>query len=124
MPASVDQLAKRNGHLRKMIWKEKYFVVINEQGPTWNARVSMREQEMWIEHAAFVNALAEEGFLLVGGPLRGGRTHRAMLVVDAESDSDVRKRLLEDPWMKAGILRVASIEPWEILAGPEAVLGR
>ena len=55
---------------------------------------------MWIEHAAFVNALAEEGFLLVGGPPGVAAQHRAMLVVDAESDSDVRKRLLEDPWMK------------------------
>ena len=92
-----------------------YFVVVNEQGRSWVASRSMREQPMWTEHANFVNALMYRGVIVLGGPLGSGHPHRAMLVVDAESEAAVRSLLLEDPWMRAEILRVASVSPWAIL---------
>ena len=107
-----------------MVWKMVYFAVINEQGPAWDSSRSMRGQEKWTEHAAFVNALAEEGFIMFAGPLGGGPRHRALLIVDAESELMVRARFAEDPWMQLGLLRVSSVEPWEVLVGPEAILGR
>jgi uncharacterized protein len=107
-----------------MVWKMVYFVVINEQGPNWIPSRSMRDQEKWTEHAAFVNALAEEGFIMFAGPLGGSSIHRALLIADAESESAVRTRFAEDPWMQMGLLRVASVEPWEVLVGPEEILGR
>jgi uncharacterized protein YciI len=107
-----------------MVWKMVYFVVINEQGPAWDSSRSMRDQEKWTEHAAFVNALAEEGFIMFAGPLGGRSNHRALLVVDAESESVVRARFAVDPWMQLGLLHITSVDPWEVLVGPEAILGR
>jgi uncharacterized protein YciI len=94
-----------------------HFVVVSEPGPAWVAGRPMREQDGWPEHAAFMNALAAERFVLLGGPLHGGPTHRALLVVAAPDESTARRRLGEDPWRVSGILRVRSFEPWEIILG-------
>lgn len=92
-----------------------YFVVISEQGPAWVDSHPMREQALWREHADFINPLCERGFVILGGPFGSGHPHRALLIVTSESRSAVHDQLQEDPWVKAGILRTASIEPWKIL---------
>jgi uncharacterized protein YciI len=71
----------------------------------------MREQDGWDEHAAFMERLAEEGFILLGGMLAD---ERALHVVEEESEEAVRARFAEDPW-PAEMLNVASVTPWEIL---------
>ena len=93
----------------------KYFVVTEEHGSAWNASRSMREQEEWDEHAAFMNKLVDEGFVVLGGPLGDGS--RTLLVVNAESESRVEIRLAADPWMSMGLLKIRKIESWEILLG-------
>jgi uncharacterized protein YciI len=75
----------------------------------------MREQTSWDEHAAFMNALADEGFVVLGGPV--GDVDRFLLVVDAETEEAIHTRFADDPWTPTGMLRVASVEPWEILLG-------
>jgi uncharacterized protein YciI len=99
----------------------RYLIVIRERGPSWVSSLAMREQEGWQEHGAFMNALAEQGFVRLGGPLGEGE-QRFLLVVDADSERAVRERLAEDPWTALGLLTVASVTPWEILllAGPSA----
>jgi hypothetical protein len=92
-----------------------YFVVVNVQGPSWVDSRSMRDQEQWTEHAAFINAAMYAGFVLLGGPLGDGPTHRALLVINSDSESAVRARLMEDPWIRSGILRIGSLEPWNLL---------
>ena len=59
-----------------------YFVVISEQGPGWDTKRSMREQRGWNEHAAFMDALEEERFIALGGPLGDYPDHRAMLIIN------------------------------------------
>ena len=49
-----------------------YFAVRRVRGPAWNASLPMRAQTQWAEHAAFMNALAAEGFVVLGGPLGSG----------------------------------------------------
>ncbi len=93
-----------------------YFVVINEQGPSWVGSRPVREQELWTEHAGFINSLTDRGFNILGGPLGNGEPHRALLIVSSESESAARPQPMDDPWMRAGILRIGSIEPWEIWA--------
>jgi hypothetical protein len=93
-----------------------YFVVINEQGPAWEDQVPMREQKGWTEHAVFMDALADEHFVILGGPLKY-RKHRSMLIVSSPDESVLRKRLAEDPWMRDGVLRTIEIYPWEVLLG-------
>ena len=99
----------------------RYLIVIRERGPAWVASLAMREQEGWQEHGAFMNALAEQGFVRLGGPLGEGE-ERFLLVVDADSEAAARERLAEDPWTASGLLTVACVAPWEILllAGPDA----
>jgi hypothetical protein len=77
----------------------------------------MRDQKGWPEHAVFVDALANERFVILGGPLGNYRKHRAMLILDAPNEEVLRKRLAEDPWMREGVLRTIEIYSWEILLG-------
>src|SRR2546428_13046168 len=77
----------------------------------------MRDQKGWPEHAVFMDALADEHFVKLGGPLGNYRKHRAMLILDAPNGEILRKRLAEDPWMRDGVLRTIEIYPWEILLG-------
>jgi len=88
------------------------FVVIEVSGPSWDVSRGRREQDGWDEHAAFMDGLVEEGFVVLGGPLGDG--DRVMLVVEAEDEDEVRRRFAPDPWLPAGILEVASLEPWTI----------
>ncbi|HZY46645.1 MAG TPA: hypothetical protein VFE96_02505 [Candidatus Bathyarchaeia archaeon] len=94
-----------------------FFVVINEQGPSWDAKRSMRQQNGWTEHAVFMDALEEEHFVVLGGPLGNYAKHRAMLIVNASNEQELRKRLAEDPWMRTEMLRTVEVYPWEILLG-------
>ena len=93
------------------------FVVINEQGPGWEDKRPMREQRDWTEHAAFMDALEEEGIVVLGGPLGNYHKHRAMLILRGSNEQDVRKRLAEDIWIRTGVLRSIEFYPWEILLG-------
>ena len=82
------------------------------RGPAWNAALTLREQAGWGAHATFMNALAAEGFVVLGGPLGDGDT---LLIVDAADEDTIAKRLANDPWSLTGLLEIASIQPWTIL---------
>jgi uncharacterized protein YciI len=73
----------------------------------------MRSQALWTEHAAFMNALAAEGFVVLGGPLAAGE--EVLLIVDSASEVSVRTRLATDPWSTAGLLETARVESWTVL---------
>ena len=60
-----------------------------------------------------MDALAEEGFVVLGGPIGDGT--RFLLIIDAPSQQDIVARLADDPWTPMGLLTIASIEPWEVL---------
>ncbi len=92
-----------------------YFVVISEQGAAWNSARSMRDQGQWSDHASFMNSLVDQGFVILGGPIKDGSIHKARLIVKSESEAEVRSRLAEDPWVQSGLLKTQSIEPWEVL---------
>ena len=57
-----------------------YFAVRRARGPAWNAARPMREQALWQEHADFMNALATEGFVVLGGPIGSGE--ETLLVIE------------------------------------------
>jgi len=75
----------------------------------------MEEQAGWASHASFMDTLAEEGFVLLGGPLEG--TPDVLLVVRARSVDEVLGRLAQDPWSVADLLRVSRAEPWTLRLG-------
>jgi uncharacterized protein YciI len=74
----------------------------------------MREQALWDAHAVFMNALAAEGFVVLGGPVGDGG-EETLLVIDAESEETLRARLATDPWTCNGLLEIGRVEPWTIL---------
>ena len=90
-----------------------YLTVRRVRGPAWDAALPMRSQIRWAEHAAFMNALAAEGFVVLGGPLGSGE--EVLLVIDAPSKEAARERLATDPWSTAGLLQIARVEPWTVL---------
>jgi hypothetical protein len=47
-----------------------YYAVTREPVERWDSSRPMREQDKWDEHAAFMDGLADEGFILLGGPPR------------------------------------------------------
>ena len=90
-----------------------YLTVRRVRGPAWNAALPMRAQALWAEHAAFMNALAAEGLIVLGGPLGAGE--ETLLVFDSVSEDTVRARLDADPWTGSGLLEIGRVEPWTIL---------
>ena len=94
-----------------------YFAVRLRRGPAWNAARPMREQVLWAQHAVFMDALADEGFVVLGGPLA---EPAVLLVIDAPSEDVIRTRLAADPWHAAKLLEIVGVEPWTILLDRDA----
>jgi uncharacterized protein YciI len=90
-----------------------YYLVEEAKGPTWDQARGRREQAGWDEHAAFMEALAEEGFAILAGPIGEGDGETVLLVVAAPDEAAVRARLAQDPWLE-GVLTIASIRPWSV----------
>jgi hypothetical protein len=91
-----------------------YYLVEETKGPAWDQSCRRREQVGWDEHAAFMDRLAAERFVVLGGPIGDdGEVDNVLLVVDAQDEATIRARLDEDPWLK-GVLRIESIRPWSI----------
>ena len=88
-----------------------FHVVLHRSGPEWDPSRPLEEQSGWTEHAAFMDALVDEGFLVLGGPLFD--EHRVVHAVEAESEEAVRATLARDPWSGTHLV-VSAIEPWTI----------
>ena len=90
-----------------------FFAVRLKRGGPWDWSRGLREQDGFDEHAQFMDALVEEGFVVLGGPLAGER--EILHAVSAPSEDVVRERLGQDNWHRNGMLTIASIEAWTIL---------
>jgi uncharacterized protein YciI len=91
-----------------------YFLVKQVPGPAWDSSRRRRDQAGWGEHAAFMDALAADGVIVLGGPVGEDDGDYALLVVDLKDEADVRSRLGADPWAAAGTLAIESVEPWSV----------
>jgi hypothetical protein len=89
------------------------FAVRLERGGPWDWSRDLREQDGWDEHATFMDSLVYDGFIVLGGPIGGGR--EILHAIEAPSEEAVRERLAEDIWHQNRMLRITSIEPWTIL---------
>ena len=91
-----------------------YYLVERAKGPAWDHSRGRREQAGWDDHAAFMDALAEEGFVVLGGPIGEGDGENVLLVVAANDEATIRARIDEDPWPDE-LLTTESIRPWSVL---------
>jgi hypothetical protein len=88
-----------------------FLVILRRSGPQWDHSRPMEEQSDWPAHAAFMDQLVDDGFIILGGPLAD--EVRVAHVVEAESESEVRSTWARDPWSGTH-LEVDSIDPWTI----------
>ena len=92
-----------------------YFVVLRRSGPEWKSGVPLEQQSGWDEHAAFMDALVDDGFVLLGGPLTNDEG-QALLVVEADDEETVQRTLAGDPWHESHLV-VDSVDEWTIRLG-------
>ncbi|MGH2802689.1 MAG: YciI family protein, partial [Thermoleophilaceae bacterium] len=79
----------------------------------WDHARRRRDQDGWDEHAAFMDALTDEGVVVLGGPVGEGDGDDVLPVVDVESEAAIRARLADDPWAH-DVLTIESVEPWSV----------
>ena len=88
-----------------------FLLVLRQSGPDFDRSRPLEEQSRWSEHAAFMDGLVDDGFIVLGGPLADdGRVAHA---VEADSAQAVRETLAGDPWSETH-LRIDTIEPWTV----------
>ena len=88
-----------------------FLVVLRRSGPDYDHSKPLEEQSGWAEHAAFMDGLVEDGFIVLGGVL--GDELRTAHAVEAASEDEIRETLARDPW-SGSHLEVDSIDPWTI----------
>lgn len=95
------------------------FAITREAGPNWTDGKGAFEQAAVNDHAAFMGNLADEGFVLFAGPLAGSEHDRirVLLIAEAGSETDIHRRLADDPWAQR--LVTTSVEPWNLFVGAD-----
>ena len=89
------------------------FAVTLVHASNWDEGQPIREQAHWVEHAAFMDGLVDDGFIIVGGPL-GAEGQQTLHLVDALNEQSIKDRFKRDPWAKMGLLEVGSITEWSL----------
>jgi uncharacterized protein YciI len=88
-----------------------FLLTLRRSGPAYDPSRPLEEQSGWPAHAAFMDGLVADGFIVLGGPLSD--EHRVVHAVEAESEAAIREKLARDPWSETH-LQIDSIEPWTI----------
>jgi uncharacterized protein YciI len=97
------------------------FAITREAGPSWTDGKGAFDQPAVNDHGAFMNNLAAEGVVLFAGPLAGSEHDRirVLLMAEAASETEIRRRLADDPWERTQQLVTTSVEPWNLVVGAD-----
>jgi uncharacterized protein YciI len=60
-----------------------------------------------------MDALVNDGLLILGGPLEGDR--EVLEIFAMSSEGELTAKLAEDPWTPNGMLTTKSVERWTVL---------
>jgi uncharacterized protein YciI len=88
-----------------------FLVTVLRSGPLWDRAKPLEDQSDWDAHAAFMDSLVDDGFIVLGGPLAD--EERVVHAIEAASEHEIRTTLARDPWSESH-LRIDTIEPWTI----------
>ena len=88
-----------------------FLLVLRRSGPEYDHSKGLREQSGFDEHADFMDALVDDGFIVLGGPLED--EYRVAHAVEAESPEAIRATLANDPWSGSHLV-IESIDAWTI----------
>jgi len=94
---------------------ERAFAVLRSRGPAWDDTKSLEGQQDWPAHAQFMDALFDQRFAALVGPLEG--TRDALLILRASSAAEIVERLASDPWTANGLLITKQISAWQLRLG-------
>ena len=89
-----------------------YYAAFLRPGTLWNPDKTVREQPFWNEHARFMDALFEEGKIILAGPF-ADRTG-SLVIVAADNAARVHEMFRSDPWAEQDVLVVADVKEWTI----------
>ena len=90
----------------------KTFAAFFSPGPAWSSGKTSREQPYWIEHAAFMDQLFDEGIVILGGPYAD---YTGLLVIVEALDKEAVYALFEpDPFVIHEIVHLSSVHEWLI----------
>lgn len=80
---------------------------------------SAARDEHRADHRAFLTSLADEGAVLLSGPLAPGtgQDDAALIVVRADSPEAILERLSADPFQRHGIVAGVEIRGWNPVLG-------
>ena|SRR5882672_2268041 len=90
------------------------FMVLLAKGPSWDSTRLRRAQARWDEHAAFMDKLVADGFVVLGGPLGEGDGDDGLLVIDAADKETIVSAFKNDPWIQSETLEIKTIQRWTI----------
>jgi hypothetical protein len=93
----------------------RLFSVTRSRASAWDPALPQEAQADWSGHAAFMNGLEGDGFVVVGGPLED--TPYVMLAIRAADAAAVRARLAQDPWEVSRLLETTRIVGWNLALG-------
>jgi uncharacterized protein YciI len=93
------------------------FVFFRRPGPAWVRGKDTKEQPGWDEHARFMDALHDEGRVLLAGPYED--RSRVLIVVRCSSREEAEHVFDADPWTGMGILEDDGLDAWEAFLKPD-----
>jgi hypothetical protein len=89
-----------------------YFAVRMDPGKLWDPTRPTREQAFWDGHARHMDALFEQGAVVLGGPY-SDRTG-SLVVVRARDVGHAREMFRDDPWTVHDVLVAGEVKAWTI----------
>lgn len=93
----------------------RLFSVTRSRGSGWESTLPQEQQADWADHAAFMNGLEADGFVVLGGPLE--ETPYTLLAIRADGVAEVRDRLAQDPWEVNRVLETTRVVGWTLALG-------
>lgn len=91
------------------------FALVQSRGPAWDHALPMEGQAGWSAHAAFMDRLVDEGFIVLGGPLEA--SNEVLLILRASSAQEIEDRLASDIWRRNGLLVPKQCTAWTLRLG-------
>lgn len=92
-----------------------------ELGPKFDPKVPPQSQPGFEDHFKSVQALAEDGSLLVGGPLfESGDSEKiigGVMILKAKDEKSIREKFANDPFFAGGVMKIGSVRPMMVGVG-------
>lgn len=89
-----------------------YYAAFLRPGALWDPNKPVREQAFWHEHAHYIDALFDQGRILLAGPF-ADRTG-SLVIVAADSADEVYEMYRRDPWTEQDVMAIADVKEWTI----------